>query len=157
LPRLLVIKDVHGRTDSTMIRMHDYEGPADYDMELQEVIRKHKERNSHIDPDDFRGLMFSCDQETWDKLGDETQVRRELMKNEWDVREVRNDLKVDAVKCFERHNRPSQGCPDYEDDSKIIGRKIGVPPEHRQYLCHYCPAQEYVTHQLRLKKGMYDG
>ena len=156
MPRLLVVKDVHNRTDSTMIRLRDYDGPAEYDMELQEVIRKHKERNSQINPDDFRGLIFRCDQETWDKLGDETQVRNELMKNEWDVREVRDDMKVEALKCFNRHNRPTAGCPDYEDESKVIGRKTGVPPEHRQYLCHYCPAQEHVTHQLRLNKGMYD-
>jgi hypothetical protein len=156
VPRLLVVKDVNGKTDSTMIRLRDYEGPAEYDMELVEVIRKHKERNTHINPDDFRGLIFNCDQETWDKLGDETQVRNELMKNEWDVREVRDDMKVEALKCFNRHNRPTNGCLDYQDESKTIGRKTGVPPENRQYLCYYCPAHEYYVHKVRLKKGLYD-
>jgi hypothetical protein len=155
LPRLLVIRDVNGRIDSTMVRLRDYKGPPEYDMELVEVIDKHKQRNSQINPDDFRGLLFDCDQETWDKLGDETQVKRELMKNEWDVREVRDDMKVEALKCFNRHNRPKEGCLDYEDESKTIGRKIGVPPEHRQYLCHYCPAHEYYVHKDRLKKGLY--
>jgi hypothetical protein len=79
------------------------------------------------------------------------------MKNEWEVRALRDDLKVDALKCFNRHNRPANGCIDYEDASKAIGRTIGVPKENRQYLCHYCPAQEYVTHKNRIAKGMYDG
>ena len=73
-----------------------------------------------------------------------------------EVREVRDDLKVEALKCFSRHSSPKQGCIDYEDESKTIGRKIGVPQAHRQYLCHYCPAQAFVTHGIRKKKGMYD-
>jgi hypothetical protein len=140
-----------------MYRMRDYEGPAEYDMELQELINRHLGQAPNPDPDAHISLIFRVDEKTWETLGDETVVQKELLKNEWQVRELRDDLKVEALKCFNRHNRPSKGCPDYEDDSKTIGRKIGVPKEHRQFLCHYCPAQEYVTHALRKLKGMYDG
>jgi hypothetical protein len=135
--------------------MHDYDGPAEYDMELIELINRHLHQSKDPNPEAHKGLIFRCDQETWDKLGDETQVRNELMKNEWDIRELRQDLKVEALSCFNRHNRPSNNCPDYEDDSKTIGRRIGVPKENRQYLCHYCPASAYVIHKNRKAKGMY--
>jgi hypothetical protein len=140
-----------------MYKMREYDGPAEYDMELQELVNRHLGQAQDKNPDSHLSLIFRVDEATWEKLGDETSVQKELLKNEWVVRELRDDLKVEALRCFNRHNRPSNGCMDYEDESKTIGRKIGVPKENRQYLCHYCPAQEYVTHKNRLAKGMYDG
>jgi hypothetical protein len=136
--------------------MRDYDGPAEYDMELIEIINRHLGQAVNPDPDAHKSVIFRCDDATWEKLGDETAVKKELMKNEIEVREVRDDLKVEALKCFQRHNRPADMCIDYEDDSKTIGRKIGVPKANRQYLCHYCPCTSYVVHQNRKAKGMYD-
>jgi hypothetical protein len=140
-----------------MYKMRDYEGNADYDMELQELINRHLGQAEDRNPESHLSLIFRVDESTWEKLGDETSVQKELLKNEWVVRELRDDLKVEALRCFNRHNRPANGCMDYEDESKTIGRKVGIPKENRQYLCHYCPAQEHVTHKKRLAKGMYDG
>jgi Trp operon repressor len=151
MPRLLTCQSC-----GTMYRMRDYEGPTEYDMELIELCQRHLGQASDPNPDSHLSLILRCDEETWAKLGDETQVKKELMQNEIEVREVRDDLKVEALKCFARHASPKQGCIDYEDESKTIGRKIGVPQAHRQYLCHYCPAQAFVTHGIRKKKGMYD-
>jgi len=152
MPRLLAC-----RSCGTMYKMRDYTGSPDYDMELQELINRHLGQAKDPNPDSHQSLIFRVDQDTWEKLGDETAVQKELLKNEWVVRELRDDIKVEALKCFNRHNRPSNGCIDYEDESKTIGRKVGVPKDSRQYLCHYCPAQEHVTHLKRLAKGMYDG
>ncbi len=152
MPRLLAC-----RSCGTMYKMREYDGPAEYDMELQELVNRHLGQAQDKNPDSHLSLIFRVDEATWEKLGDETSVQKELLKNEWVVRELRDDLKVEALRCFNRHNRPSNGCMDYEDESKTIGRKIGVPKENRQYLCHYCPAQEHVTYKNRLAKGMYDG
>ena len=152
MPRLLAC-----RTCGTMYKMRDYEGNADYDMELQELINRHLGQAEDRNPESHLSLIFRVDESTWEKLGDETSVQKELLKNEWVVRELRDDLKVEALRCFNRHNRPANGCMDYEDESKTIGRKVGIPKENRQYLCHYCPAQEHVTHKKRLANGMYDG
>ena len=151
MPRLLTCQ-----TCGTMYRMKDYEGPVQYDMELIELCNRHLGQAANPDPDAHKSLIIRCDQNTWEKLGDETQIKKELAKNEWEVRELKDDLKVEALRCFSRHNRPSGMCIDYEDESKTIGRKIGVPKENRQYLCHYCPAQEFVTHKNRIAKKMYD-
>jgi hypothetical protein len=141
-----------------MYRLKDYEGPVDYDMELIELCQRHLHQAADPDPGAHMSMIIRCDQATWDRLGDETQIKAELAKNEWEVREMRDDLKVEAIKCFHRHGAPnsSKGCPDYEDSSKTIGRTVGVPMENRQYLCHFCPFQSHVTHVLRKKKGMYD-
>jgi hypothetical protein len=139
-----------------MYRMRDYDGPTEYDMELIELCQRHLGQASDPNPESHKSVIMRCDEDTWAKLGDETPIKKELMKNEIEVREVRDDLKVEALKCFTRHNSPKMGCIDYEDESKTIGRKIGIPKENRQYLCHYCPVQSFVTHNIRKKKGMYN-
>lgn len=151
MPRLLACKSC-----GVMYRMKDYDGPAEYDMELIELINRHLGQATDPRPESHLSAIMRCDEATWEKLGDETAVKQELMKNEWMVRELRDDLKVEALKCFQRHGAPKGMCPDYEDDSKTIGRKIGVPKANRQYLCHYCPASAFVTHKNREAKGMYD-
>ncbi len=131
------------------------DGPAEYDMALIDVIDRHLQQSDDPRPESHLSLIFRTDDETASKLDLETAIKKELADQDIFVRELRDDLKVDALKCFNRHNRPSNGCPDYGDESKIIGRKVGVPTDKRQYLCMYCPAQEHVTHQLRIRKGMY--
>ena len=66
-----------------------------------------------------------------------------------------DQLRADAGECFNKHHRPTDSCSDYQSEAKTLGRKEGVPAHKRQYLCHYCPFQSYVTVQIRHKKGMY--
>jgi hypothetical protein len=147
--RLLVCK-----THGVMYKMRPYDGPAEYDMELRELCDRH---NANVpDPENCRALIFRTDPETADKLDVETALKKELSEQDVYIRDFRDELKVDALKCFNRHNRPNSGCIDWCNDDKTIGRKIGVPPEKRQYLCMYCPAADYYVHRSRTAKGMYD-
>jgi len=140
-----------------MHKMRDYDGNADNDMELQEIIKMHLARAQDPSPESHMSQIFRCDQETYDKLDGETGIKKELMKNEIEVREVRDDLKVEALKCFQRHGAPKGSCIDWLDESKVIGRKTGVPKENWQYLCHFCPVGSgYVATQERKAMGMYD-
>lgn len=150
MQRLLLCKSC-----GILYKLPPYEGPADYDMALIDVIDRHLQQASDPRPEAHMSLIFRTDDDTAAKLDLETAIKKELADQDIFIRELRDDLKVDALKCFNRHNRPSNGCPDYGDESKIIGRKTGVPADKRQYLCMYCPAQEHVTHQLRIRKGMY--
>lgn len=138
-----------------LYKLPPYEGPAEYDMALIDIIDRHLQQASDPRPESHLSLIFRTDAETASKLDVETALKKELEANNFFIKELRDDLKVDALKCFSRHNRPANGCPDYGDQSKAIGRTQGVPPDKRQYLCMYCPAQEHVTHQLRIKKKMY--
>lgn len=147
--RLLVCK-----THGIMYKMRPYDGPAEYDQELIELCNRH---NAQVpDPDNCRALIFRTDQETASKLDVETALKNELKEQDVFIRDFRDELKVDALKCFNRHSRPSSGCIDWCNEEKTIGRKIGVPKEQRQYLCMYCPAAEYYTHRQRIQLGLYD-
>ena len=150
MPRLLACKSC-----AVMYKLPEYDGPPEYDMALIDIIDRHLSQAQDPRPESHVSIIFRTDNDTASKLDVETALKRELANADFEIREVRDDLKVEAVKCFNRHNRPSNGCPDYEDESKTIGRKIGIPRENRMYLCHMCPAQEYVTHKLRTLKGMY--
>ena len=150
MPRLLVCKPC-----GTLYNMMDYDGPSEYDMELQEIIKKHLHQANDPRPESHMSQIFRCDDDTASKLDMETEVKKELMKNEVEVREMRNDLKEDALKCFSKHGRPKADCLDYCSEEKTVGRKRGVPKQHRQYLCLYCPVQEYYQHKIRSAKGLY--
>jgi len=147
--RLLVCK-----THGVMYKMRPYDGPPEYDMELRELCDRH---NAQIpDPDNCRALIYRTDPDTASKLDVETAIKKELKEQDVYIRDFRDELKVDALKCFNRHNRPKQGCIDWCSEDKTIGRKVGIPKEARQYVCMYCPVAEYYTHRVRVEKGMYD-
>lgn len=147
--RLLVCK-----THGVMYKMRPYDGAVEYDMELKELCDRH---NAQVpDPENCKALIFRTDQETASKLDVETALRNELQEQDVYIRDFRDELKVDALKCYNRHDRPKQGCIDWCHESKTIGRKIGVPPDKRQYLCMYCPVGSWVAEQERKAMGMYD-
>lgn len=148
--RLLVCK-----THGVMYKMRPYDGPPEYDQELRELCDRH---NAQVpDPDNCKALIFRTDPETAKNLDLETALKGKLQDHDIYIRDVRDDLKVEALKCYNRHDRPKDGCIDWCAESKTIGRKTGVPPEHRQYLCMYCPVGSWVAEQERIKMGLYNG
>ncbi len=76
-------------------------------------------------------------------------------------------FREDALKCFAKHLRPTDGCPDYKTDkmrllpnTKAERRDAGLPdpknaPGPRNYLCNFCPVQSVVDQRLRAAKGLY--
>jgi DNA primase len=107
-------------------------------MALIDIIDRHLQQADDPRPESHISLIFRTDEATASKLDVETALKKELADNDLFIKEFRDDLKDDAMACFNRHQRPSNGCPDYGDPSKVIGRSQGVPPEKRQYLCMYC-------------------
>jgi hypothetical protein len=73
----------------------------------------------------------------------------------------------DAMKCFAKHLRPQDGCPDWKSDSKRLvpntaaERKDAglVSPEKsnatKVYLCDFCPVKSNVLTKQRAAAGMY--
>lgn len=131
-----------------MTRMRDYDGPVEHDMELAEVIKIHKER-SPLDPDSHRAQLFRVSDEEASILDVESQLVETLSKEQLFIKETRDDLKLEALKCFDRHHRPQGDCPDWKDESKVIGYKQGIPPEKRRYLCEYCPVATHMKFRER--------
>lgn len=142
------------KSGAVMYKMRPYDGAPEYDMELIDILERHKAKNP--DHDKWKGLIFRTDKETASKLDAETAIKNELKAHDLYIRDFRDELKVDALRCFNRHNRPNTGCLDWCDESKTIGRKVGVPKEKRQYLCMYCPAAEWYARKERQILGLYD-
>jgi len=152
MARLLVC-----RRCGTMNRMQDYDGSPEYDFELQEVIQAHMDKSPYPPhAEEHPAMLFRVSEEEAELLDVESEVVKALADEQVFIKEVRDDMKVEALKCFDRHNRPSDNCINYKDESKTIGRKIGVPKQNRKYLCEFCPVHSKVVFKMRKKAGMYD-
>jgi hypothetical protein len=111
--------------------------------------------------------VMAVDQNTWDTMDVVTKIKDELHRVHGEQYDESNEYKDAALKCYNAHGNPdlSSGCPDYMDDSKMIGQAtykgddgetISIPPPFRQYLCFLCPFQQtYIQVELRRRKGMY--
>lgn len=81
------------------------------------------------------------------------------MKDQWKGFEPEYYATVDTYKedagyCFSRHKRPTEGCIDWQDDSKRL-----TPSDWKLspvYLCHFCPVSAYYSMRSRDEKGMYN-
>lgn len=138
-----------------MYRLRGYEGDPQYDMELIDTIDRHLQRADNPDPNYHRSQLFDMEEGDAKLVDMESELQRKLQEAGVYINDIRDELKLDALKCFNKHNRPQQGCPDYHDSSKIIGRSIGIPEEQKQYLCDQCPVQSFVTFKKRQARGDY--
>lgn len=139
-----------------------------FDPMLEEFVEQH----THDLRDEFftHGnaiQVMSVDQRTWDAMDVVTKIRSELQQQTGEHYAETDTYKEGALQCYNRHGNPdiSTGCPDYLDDSKLIGKSsyddgeghtITIPPKFRQYLCYLCPYQQtYIQVELRRRRGMY--
>jgi hypothetical protein len=163
-------------------KVEDYEGPRDPqtgealkpDAYLEDYIERHMHGltedthpgavpyvldDSQIDPNVgfHRGALSEDDQESLEKKAFDI-VRDHLTKqNRQVLAELRDEVKDDAMKCWERHNRvswPGKPCPDYRSGSKVLGRR-NMNKEDRAYLCTFCPYQVDIDVEQRWRAGGY--
>jgi len=111
--------------------------------------------------------VMAVDQQTWDTMDVLTKIKDELHRVHGEAYDESTEYKDAALKCYNQHGNPdlSSGCPDYLDDSKLIGNAtytdedggtVSIPPPYRQYLCFLCPFQQtYIQVELRRRRGMY--
>lgn len=155
--------------------VEDYEGPLEVDPLIEQLVRKHNERapmehggrdlraspmRIAVVPD----IKWATDREEIIK-----QINNENRKVGFDawVYEATNTYSEDALRCYSDHHRPKQGCIDWWDESKRIGRpteegqaavkdqyKLGQRDPH---LCQYCPVASFVQTEINHRKGLYRG
>lgn len=148
MPRLLVCRDC-----KTLDRLPDYDGPPEHDAALSYVIERH---HTYGDGLTHIGSIMHIPQKDYDRLGDHTQLSKELFDAEDEARASRDTFNEDANKCFNRHHRPDMGCIDYMEDSKRIGTPTRHPGIEPMYLCHFCPVHHgYVVVEQRWRAGQY--
>lgn len=151
----------------------DIDGPEASDRILNALIERHAEREpmehggERLQFSPFRVGAFT--DHDWATNPDNClKLAAERNKadgfNAW-VYEARSTYGEDALRCFSRHHRPTEGCIDYRDDSKIIGRPTqeGRSAMKDMYklaksdpsICDYCPVHVWVTTKIRTKQGLY--
>lgn len=156
----------------TIEELPDFEGNPDDDVLLQVLIEKHE--SAGIPHTGFLSKIGV-------KLYSRPEVRKQVIENlrnrvgggladiDPDYYTTKATFGEDAMKCFNLHLRPVQGCYEYKDEKKRlipkgtddIRKELGLDTAAKSastkvYLCDFCPAKTYVVEQNRKKLGMYE-
>lgn len=159
MARMLVCKN-----HKTVDVLPDYNTADDmegkYDHHLQDAIRVHLGKYGS-DPGMHESLMIRVDDDEM-ALIDKDRMKEALFDDRLEsfLRGEREQLKEDAMKCYNLHNRPAYGigigCRDYHAEHRVIGQKEGIAAKDRSYLCDFCPYESYVEH-AKTKKVKFRG
>lgn len=149
-------------TCKTVDKLPDYASENDpqakYDYRLKEAIDRHMGKFGGPVERHKANLFNISDEEL--ALIDESKLEQAVHDNRLEsfLRDERENLKNDALACYNIHNRPTfgvgygPGCSDYRSKEKAIGRTAGLPPEQWSYVCDFCPYHSYVEYYKNKKK-----
>lgn len=102
--------------------------------------------------------IYATDQASFNQ-GIVMSLKKEMEEATGALYTERDQVKEDAMECFNRHHRPTTGCVDVFSEAKLLGGHESnkrMPMNDRMYLCHACPfVHGYVIPKVRSAKG-YD-
>jgi hypothetical protein len=136
-------------------RLRDYDGDPHNDWELKELVDRHLGAAPDPRPESHMSQLFRVDDEDLEKMDDATLKKALEDDLDMQISEFREDFKEQAMTCYQLHNRPTGGCADYCDESRVLGRKTGIDPANRAYLCYYCPVKVWVENKRNEAGGMF--
>lgn len=155
----------------TIEEIPDFEGNPDDDVVLQVLVDRHESAGIP-----HTGFMAKIGV----KLYSRPEVKKQIIENlrnrvgggladiDPDYYTTKATFFEDAMKCFNLHNRPSEGCPDWQAKNKRlipkgtddIRKDLGLESAAKSastkvFLCDFCPAKQYVVDQQRKAAGLY--
>ena len=155
----------------TIEELPDFEGNPDDDVTLQVLIDRHE--SAGVPHTGFLAKIGV-------KLFSRPEVRKQIIENlrnkvgggladiDPDYYTTKATFFDDAMKCFNLHLRPSEGCPDWQAKNKRLIPKgtddlrkdLGLESAAKSastkvFLCDFCPAKTYVVDQQRKAAGLY--
>lgn len=156
------------RPCATLEELPDYEGPPEYDRLLNELVQRHRQIDPVVHDGERVANLMHVEDRDWEQnrgaILDRMRSKDQGFGEPW-IHEAHNTYKEDALACFSRHGRPKEGCIDYWDSSKRIGRptpegravlrtlhKLGDKDPH---ICAWCPVHTYVTTEKQWRAGLY--
>lgn len=148
-----------------------YDGNPDNDHLLQILIEPHRFPSG----DPHKGHLFRLPQLTWENETARKQIIEQIKGGgsagldefDKDFYATRNTFREDAMKCYNAHLRPTDGCPDFNTPAKRLlpntkaeRKEVGLTdpskaPGPKNYLCQFCPVQSVVTTKIRSLRGDY--
>lgn len=149
-------------TCKTIEELPDFDGPPDYDVHLNYLLSQHRtpEGHPHV------GRLIDVEKRAWDMPNLRQALTEQIMEgmsSGLDVfgtnhYAVKDTFKEDAMLCFRQHNRPKEGCPDFNSASKRLmpdtraeRKEAGLPVEGMPviHLCSFCPVRTYYERKSR--------
>lgn len=155
----------------TLEQIEDFDGHPSEDRLLEELVRRHNERDpmAHGGEATLPLSLMHVSEKDWFENREQIieRINEEHKATGFDgwVYEAMNTYLDDAMKCYNQHGRPKQGCIDWWADSKRIGRptaegrqavkdqyKLG---ERDPHICSSCPVASWVMTEQNAQAGLY--
>jgi hypothetical protein len=147
----------------TLEELPDFQGPYEHDILLETLLSRHEtEGHRH------RGRLIDVPKRAWDLPNMRQALMVQIMQGSPGLAafspgfyDVRDTFRDDALKCYHLHNRPTDGCPDYHADRKMLlpdtaseRKEIGLPKPRKgtvpiHYLCDFCPLDGVIKAKQR--------
>lgn len=148
----------------------DYEGNPDDDHLLAIIIEPHVTTGVQ-----HKGSLFKIGVKIWSVESQRKEIIKQMREQisgglanlDPDYYTTRATFHEDALKCFSKHLRPEDSCPDWKADSKRLLPKTDAERKDaglmsakqsagtRVYLCDFCPVKSKVMTKQRRAAGMY--
>lgn len=144
--RLVVCRDCR-----SIEELPPYTGPIDRDVLLEDTLSRHMYVGSTHEV-----TLVKVPESFWRDKAIKERITRQLsqggskgieeLEDAQDYYGTRDTYREDALKCFQRHQRPQEGCIDYQNPDKRIGNPTseGWKTGPRVYACSFCPVQAWV-------------
>lgn len=165
------------RECKTLEEIPDYEGPVELDHLLNELVRRHNEKDAQY-PEDKKphdgpvATLMKVENRDWElhrgAILERMRSKDQGFGEPW-IQEAHNTYKEDAHRCWIAHRKPGRDdtldCPDYRSDNRRIGRPT---PEGRKvvkelyklkvkdpHICDWCPYETTVQTRKNWDAGLY--
>ena len=141
----------------TLEELPDFDGPAEYDNLLEMLVQRH---------DNHAGKLFRVPESSWIRTDTRHRIIEQIRGGSKGIAEfsdgyydVADTFREDALKCYAKHLRPQEGCPEFRSDKKRLlpdtkaeRKEAGLPIRPTgptTYLCDFCPCKSYYERKAR--------
>lgn len=155
----------------TIEELPDFEGRPEDDVLLEITVERHQ--SSGVP---HQGTLFKIGVKLWSTESIQKEIIRQIRNqasgglDELDpgYYATRSTFYEDAMKCYSKHMRPKESCPDWKNESKRLVPKTdelrkeaglvsaAKSASTKVYLCDFCPVKSYYMTRQRLEAGLYE-
>lgn len=146
-----------------------FDGRPEDDHLLQVLVEPH----CFPSGEPHRGHLFRLPQLMWEREDARKKIIEQIKGGgsagldefDKDFYATKATFKEDAMRCYNAHLRPTDGCPDYNSPSKRLlpntkaeRKDVGLPdpakaPGPKNYLCQFCVIHPIVVQKQRALRG----
>ena len=148
--------------------------PYDGEPELDHLLAIACEQHVFPSGEPHKGKLFVLPLRAWASAESKREIIRQIKgggsKGLAEVDDTfydsRSTFMEDAMKCYQAHNKPKDGCSEWHDSNKLLipntekeRRKEGMgkyvdSPGKKTYLCDFCPVSVQVNQRKMKLLGM---